>query len=154
MSCSNGPGGNLAHLTTLDYDLLSGTYSGARGHTHFTHYGNFFAALYQGTLYFYIPKGTKSLDMEVWDPNNKQLSLYLPGLPIKPEHRIREVDVSKRTTYTIALNPGEDGSIAVLSGDPRALPHLYSVPMLWAKSPVALLVPRAIAKADGLTVKE
>jgi len=33
-------------------------------------------------------------------------------------------------------------------------PYLYSVPMLWAKSPPALLVPRKIAESDGLTIIE
>jgi hypothetical protein len=145
-----GSGGQEAHLTTLDYDPVSGEYAGAPGHTYFTR----LVGLTQPPVYFYIPKGTKSLDMEAWDTSdNKQLHLYM-GLPTTGWSETRAVDVSKRGTYPIVLNPGEDGSIAELSGNGFAFPHLYSVPMLWAKRPAALLVPRAVAKADGLTVKE
>ena len=50
--------------------------------------------------------------------------------------------------------PGEDGNIAqITAGRNSQFPYLYSVPQLWAKTPSALLVPRAIAEADGLTPK-
>ena len=45
-----------------------------------------------------------------------------------------------------------DGSLAMIQGDNFFFPFVYSVPTLWAKSPGALLVPRGIAEADGLTI--
>jgi hypothetical protein len=143
-----GYGGNLARLTTLDYDLATGEYSGVRGHTYFDNLDG----LTQGPVYFYVPKGTKSIDLEVWDAyNSKQLQLY-SGLPASGIKKTRVVDVSARGTHVVKLEPGEDGSLAMLSGNGFSFPYLYSVPMLWAKSPAALLVPRAIAQADGLTL--
>jgi hypothetical protein len=65
----------------------------------------------------------------------------------------RKVDISKMGTYNIALNPGEDGTVAMIQGNGLGFPFLYSIPSLWAKSPGALLVPRGIAKADGLTLQ-
>ena len=34
------------------------------------------------------------------------------------------------------------------------IPYFHSIPNYWAMSPEALLVPRAIAKADGLAVMD
>jgi hypothetical protein len=142
--------GDSSRITSLDYNFKTGEYSGARpysylgrpmGHT-------------QSPVYFYIPKGTKSLDMEVYDTyNNKKLQLY-SGLPATGQKPTRVIDVSKRGTHTLKLEAGEDGTIAELRSDGFAFPFLYSVPMLWAKSPATLIVPRAIAQADGLTIIE
>jgi hypothetical protein len=140
-------GGDLSGLTTLDYDLQSGEYSGSRGHTYI---GNL-SGHTQSPVYFYIPKGTKSLDLEIWDTaGNKKLQLH-NGLPSTGLRKTRVVDVSSRGTHVVKLEPGEDGSLAMLQSNGFAFPYLYSAPMLWAKSPAALLVPRAIAQADGLT---
>jgi hypothetical protein len=143
-----GYGGNTAQLTTLDYDVSTGKYSGVRGHTYF----GTLEGLTQPPAYLYIPKGTDSLDMEVWYTDGvKQLQLHT-GLPATGLTPTRTVDVGKRGTHTVVLNPGEDGSIALVQGDGFSFPCLYSIPMLWAKSPSALLVPRTVAQADGLTV--
>lgn len=142
-----GYGGNLAQLTTLGYDINTGQYSGARGHTYFST----LEGLTQSGVYLYIPKGTKSFDMEVWDTYGVKSLVLHTGLPATGLTRTRTVDVGKRGTHTVALNPGEDGSIALLQGNGFSFPYLYSVPMLWAKSPSALLVPRAVAHIDGLT---
>jgi hypothetical protein len=83
----------------------------------------------------------------VWDGyNHKKVTLY-QGMSSKVS---RQVDISKRGTHTIALKPGEDGCLARIEGNGFAFPFLYSVPSLWATSPAELLVPRAIAEADGL----
>jgi len=143
-----GYGGNLSRLTTLGYDVSSGKYSTIYGHTYF----GTLEGLTQPEIYLYIPKGTKSIDMEVWDTSGVKTLVLYTGLPLAGLTQTRTVDVGQRGTHTVALNPGEDGSIAVLRGNGFAFPYLYSIPMLWAKSPSALLVPRAIAQADGLTV--
>lgn len=144
-----GRGGNGAQLTTLNYDLKTGDYSRARGHTYF----DTLVGHTQGPVFIYIPKGTKSFDLEIWDMNGgKQLHLH-NGLPAEGMTKTRIVDVSARGTHRVQLEPGEDGSIAQLQTNGFNFPHLYSLPMLYAKSPSALLVPRALAKMDGLTIK-
>jgi len=138
-----GYGGNAAHLTSLGFDLTTGKYASRPAHSYFTTA----EGLTQTPAYIYIPKGTRSLDLEVWDGYQyKKLTLY-QGLSGKVA---RQVDLSKRGTHTVALEPGEAGSLARLEGNGFAFPYLYSVPFLWAKSPAELLVPRAIAEADGL----
>ena len=108
--------------------------------------------LTQGPVYIYIPKGTKSLDMEVWDNSNvKYLQLYT-SLPAKNMTPSRKVDIGAMGTHTLALQPGEDGTVAMMWGNNFNFPYLYSIPTFWAKSPAALLIPRGIAEADGLTI--
>ena len=90
--------------------------------------------------------------MDVWDQyRDKSVQLY-KGLPARDMTPSRKVDVSAMGTHTIALQPGEDGTVARLEGAPLAFPYFYSIPTFWAMSPAALLVPRGIAEADGLTV--
>jgi len=74
-------------------------------------------------------------------------------LPARKPVLSRKIDIGEMKTYTIALQPGEAGTVAKMSSDGFLFPYLYSVPSLWAKCPGALLVPRGIAEADGLTIK-
>lgn len=138
-----GPGGDEASLGTFDPQTGNGfTYvTQAEGFT-------------QSPVYFYIPKGSKSLDLEVWDHRKGKFIQLYTGLPASKPTPSRRIDISEMGTHTITLNPGEDGTVAVVTGKLFAFPYLYSVPTLWAKSPAALLVPRAVAEADGLTVLE
>lgn len=144
-----GTGGNLAQLTSLAFDPQSMTYSGPMGHT----YINTGEGLTQDDCYVYIPKGTKSFDVEVWDNYNYRQIIFHKGLPATGMTPTRTVEIKTRGTHRIALQPGEDGSMVTMLGAGFAMPHLYSVPMLWAKGAAALLVPRAVAQADGLTVR-
>jgi hypothetical protein len=145
-----GRGGNLGTLIDLGWNPADDTHTG--GHS-FTFDGNQ-EGLTQRPTYIYIPRGTRSLDLEVWDPaGNKFVTLH-KSLPPHRGGISRKVDIGKRQTHRIELKPEETGTIAELSGNGFAFPYLYSVPMLWAKSPGQLLVPRAIAEADGLTVKK
>ncbi|MCB1205452.1 MAG: hypothetical protein KDN18_14420, partial [Verrucomicrobiae bacterium] len=108
----------------------------------------------QEPVHLYLPKGTKTLDLEVWDSfEKKQLQLFM-GIDAKGLIPSRTVDISRRGTHRITLEPGEDGNLAKIGGNGFAVPVLYSVPNLWAKSAPELLIPRAIATADGLTVLE
>jgi hypothetical protein len=66
----------------------------------------------------------------------------------------RTVDISRRGTHRVTLEPGEDGNLAKIGGNGFAFPLLYSVPSYWAKCPAELLVPRAIAEADSLKIVE
>ncbi|MHB9110831.1 MAG: beta-N-acetylhexosaminidase family protein [Armatimonadota bacterium] len=146
---SVGRGGNLSQLASLDVDVLSGRYDTCRPFSYYTNA----EGLTQSAVYLYIPKGTKSVDLEVWDTyGHKFLTLYT-GLPSAGLKESRKVDIGKMGTHAITLNPGEDGTVAMISGNGFAFPYLYSLPTLWAKSPRALLVPRGIAKADGLTIE-
>ena len=103
--------------------------------------------------YIYIPKGTTTLDLETWDEANpKTIDLYT-GLPsgAKPWKLSRTVDIHGRGPHRIPLKPGEDGSIACMNLGGTAVPRFYSIPNIWAKAPWMLMVPKDIAKADGLT---
>ena len=137
-----GMGGLGCQLASLDYDPVGKTDPGARAHTYFAN----LSGHTQSPAYFYIPKGTKSLDLEVWDSHAKKQLTLCKGL-MKTS---RVIDVGARGTHVVKLEPGEDGNLASFSGSGLHFPYLYSIPNLWAKAPAALLVPRAIAQADGL----
>jgi len=143
-----GRGGFLALLAGLSYDTAKGEFSSRTPHTYSTRLNG----LTQDPVWIYLPKGTKSLDLEVWDGfNRKQLQLYR-GMNEKGLIRTRDVDISSRGTHRVTLEAGEDGNLARISGNGFAFPLLYSVPCLWAKCPAELVIPRAIAEADGLII--
>lgn len=143
-------GGDLCNITSLGFDPVAGKAGQATGFTF-----NVMARGHtQSPSYFYIPKGTRSLDFEIWDPHGGKTLVLHKGLPADGAAVARRIDVSTRGPHVIPLEPGEDGTVAALHSNGFAFPYLYSIPVLWAKSPGALLVPRAIAQADGLTVVE
>lgn len=142
-----GTGGNLSVLANPNYDSVTDKYGGRTGFTYF----NNAEGLTQSGVYVYIPRGTRSLDLEVWDTGKYKFVTFFKGLPVKQLGVSRKVDISAMGAHTIPLQPGEDGSLALIEGSNFYFPYLHSVPGLWAKSPAALLVPRAIAEADGLT---
>ena len=145
---STGYGGNLASITTPFYDVQTGKYSKPCPFTYFLNQDG----LTQHPAYFYIPKGTKSLDIEVFDTYKyKILTIYTGLFPDDPV-KIRKLDISKQGTYTITLNQGEDGTIARIEGNGFSFPYFYSIPQLWAKSPSSLVIPREVAEADGWTI--
>lgn len=144
-----GYGGNLAHLFPLGAEETDAKKPGYG----FTFFGKR-PALSQGPVYLYIPKGIRSLDLEVWGPQNRRTLLLHTGLPTTGLTQTRSVDVGRSGTHVIPLEPGEDGSIAILQSNGFYFPFLYSLPSLWAMSPSQLLVPRSIAASDGLTILE
>lgn len=149
-----GYGGNLGYLTDLTFDLPTGKHKPDEPRTGFASASNV-EALTQSPTYIYIPKGTKSLDVEVWDGYiRKTVTLYPGWRGQKDIPKGRQVDIGARKTHRVPLQPGEDGSLAKIEGDGFAFPFLYSIPPYWSKSPHHLLVPKAVAKADGLTSVE
>ncbi len=143
-------GGNLAFLTDLSWNPKTNQHAGGRSLA----FDGTAIGLTQRPTFIYIPKGTKSLDLEVWDSyNRKYVTLYQSLSPSRGTLS-RKVDISARQTHRITLKPEETGTIAEISGNGFAFPTLYSVPMLWAKSPSQLVVPRAIVEADGLTERK
>lgn len=145
-----GRGGFLANLTSLGYDFTAGTYQ-TRPPFSFPERPQ---GLTQDPVYLYLPKGTKSLDLEVWDSANKKALQLYRGQSAKGLVVSRDVDISRRGTHRVALETGEDGQLARISGNGFAFPLLYSVPSYWAKSPAELLIPRVVAEADGLKIEE
>lgn len=144
-----GRGGNAATLTDLGWSPDDDRYTGGRS---LTFDGNA-SGLTQSPVYIYIPKGTKTLDLEVWDSYKKKVVTLYKSLPPNRASLSRQLEINERQTHRIELKPEETGTIAEISGNGFAFPYLYSVPMLWAKSPGQLLVPRAVAEADGLTIR-
>lgn len=104
-------------------------------------------------VYIYIPKGTKALDLEVWDSHGRKIVTLYKSVTPDRKTESRKVDVSERRTHRIPLEPDETGTIASITSNGFNFPYLYSVPQLWAKSSGQLLVPRAIAEADELTIR-
>ncbi|MFA5343011.1 MAG: hypothetical protein WC381_03500, partial [Kiritimatiellia bacterium] len=137
-------------VSTLDYDLAGNTMSGASIPQGFTSNRRNDTSL--GTTYFYIPKGTTSLDLESYYTLGSEYIALYTGLPGNGNWTpTRTVNVSAHGLYRIPLNPGEAGSVARLGKIADKYPQFYSIPLLWATSPSLLMVPRAIAVADGLT---
>jgi hypothetical protein len=107
-----------------------------------------------GRAWFYIPRGAKQFDVEVSQPKKCRL-IFHTGLPSTGMKESRRVELTNNGAQRILLQSGEDGSLVSVEaaiGSTLFLPHPYSVPCLWARSPDALLVPRAIAIADDLTI--
>lgn len=106
--------------------------------------------------YVYIPKGTTTFDFEALAPNGARDVQFYKRAPTSGsaiDHMVpfgAAVPAHDQGTHRIAVPSGCDGAIARVFK--RPVPYLYSVPMLWAKSPSQLLVPRQIAVADGLHV--
>lgn len=145
-----GRGGLACYLSSPGYDVATNEFTDRVPHTYFDRPRGHT----QEPVHLYLPKGTKTLDLEVWDSyDKKQLQLFR-GIDAKGLIPSRTVDISRRGTHRITLEPGEDGNLARIGGNGFAVPVLYSVPNLWAKSAPELLIPRAIAKADGLSVLE
>jgi hypothetical protein len=143
-----GYGGNASSLTSFTYDPAAGKYASPVGFTYYTNADG----LTQSPVYFYIPKSTKRLDLETWD-NYKGKTLYISkSLPPIDPNAARKVDLSEMGTHTIELQEGESGTVARLDSNGFAFPYCYSIPTFWAKSPDTLLIPRAIAEADALTI--
>ncbi len=145
-----GRAGLSAMLAPLDLDPATGRAASSTGLC----FNEPIAGHTQTAAYFYIPKGLKQLDLEVYDAHNRKTLTLYQGFPPSRPTASRTVDVSARATHRVELQPGEDGTIAHFTGNGFAFPFLYSVPNIWAKSPQELLVPRAIAQADGLEVVE
>jgi hypothetical protein len=143
-----GRGGFLATLAGLGYDVRQQAFDTRQSFT----YAGRPRGLTQDAAYIYIPKGTKSLDLEVYDAYNRKSVHFTSGVGPKGIAKWREVDISRRGTHRVAIEPSETGQLAKVTGNGFAFPLLYSVPSYWSKSPAELVVPRAIAQADGLSI--
>ncbi|MEU5697213.1 hypothetical protein [Actinosynnema sp. NPDC020468] len=144
-----GQGGDYAYVYPLTFDVPTNKATGRSAHT----YLGLGSGLTQAPSYFYIPKGTTSLDLEVWDPyNSKTVRIYSGLVSKNPTTPFRDVDIGANGTHSVPLKAEEGGTIARITTNGFSFPYLHSVPQLWAMSPDELMVPCAIAKADGLTV--
>lgn len=111
---------------------------------------------YGQEIWFYVPKARTHIDLEIIEPlaypgAAQKLVLYSDGTPS------RTVDVSARGLHTIALGAGEAGNPVRFDPPPQGagglnVPYFYGLPPIWARSPAALLVPKAVAATDGLTI--
>lgn len=105
--------------------------------------------------FYYIPKGVSKIEFEaVNGGGGRQIKIYNNFNTSSVKRTITLDDngasISNIGVHKITLNPGEAGSLmSVFKPYP---PYMYSIPMLWAKSPSQLMVPRKIAIADGLTI--
>jgi hypothetical protein len=152
---SVGPGGDLANIASLDYDAVTNHYPSTRAFTYSQGINDTY--LFGGLHWFYIPKSATSLDLEIgqkFGMFQTHINFYgdLTGKS-KPK---RAVTLTGAGLKKIPLEPGEAGALAAAyctggASGAWGMPNLYSIPNLWANAPGQLLVPRAVAQADGLT---
>ena len=103
----------------------------------------------------YIPKNTTVIDLEVRHGTGVLITLF-DGLPGKGR-KSRTVTLDQTGLHRVQLEPGEAGTLARMTQNSSAtlyVPYFHSIPNYWAMNPEALLVPRAIAQADGLAIIE
>ncbi|MAE64231.1 MAG: hypothetical protein CMJ18_08135 [Phycisphaeraceae bacterium] len=103
----------------------------------------------------YIPRNTSLLDLEIRHRSGVRITLF-DGLPGKGR-KTRTVILDRPGLHRIELSPGEDGTVARMTQETGAtlyIPYFHSIPNYWAMSPEALLVPRAVAAADRLTIMD
>jgi hypothetical protein len=144
----NRVGGNYAFLAGLGSDGSPDAAAADAIAQGFTFEGTC-RGLTQEAAWFYIPKGAATLDLETWDTLPKSITFY-KALPPVPANATRTVKLQElRKVTRVELQPDETGKPASLQMSGFTLPYLHSVPYLWAKSPDALLIPRAIAESDG-----
>ena len=106
-----------------------------------------------GAIFVYVPRGIASFDLEMVDPGadyEKTVTFF----DAATGEATRTVDITAPGTHRIALMGHETGTVArvFLGTSALTVPYFYSVPPLWSRSPRALLVPRAVAAVDGLTI--
>jgi len=148
-----GHGGDLAYVGDISFKIGVGEdQQASAGSSGFTFFEPLLGNV-QGPAYLYIPKGVRHFDVEVWGPTTRKKLIFHNGLPSSGLRPTRTVDISRNGTHTIELAPGEDGSLVAFESQGFVMPYCYSVPLLWAKSPDALLLPREIATADGLRIR-
>lgn len=102
-------------------------------------------------MYFYVPKGTRQIQYyfkrEPWQFGG-------PHQVIDPNGRVaKNVDVDG-DYVSVSVPPGTDAKAWKLSGPSFGLGRFifFNVPNYLSPSPAALLVPRELAKKDGLTI--
>jgi hypothetical protein len=98
-------------------------------------------------LYFYVPRGTKTIDF-YW---NSMRNTTVPVLLNPLGKKVIELK-SRSCNYSVPVPAGMDGKVWSLSK--TALRHLwfYNLPSMLGTSGDVLLVPREVAEADGLSV--
>jgi hypothetical protein len=146
-----GRGGNGAQVTGAGYDFATGTYATPRPCTFFKSQDGLTQYAARPIVFVYVPRGVPSLDMELLNDQGGTAEIFTRGVVTGEAFTSREVTLGTRGTQVILLAAGEDGGIVAFTWNGFLFPVLYSVPQLWARSPAALLVPRAVAAADGLT---
>jgi hypothetical protein len=102
--------------------------------------------------YAYIPRGVRTLDLEFnrFGSRVADGDVMVVGGPDELSSTGRTLRLKTGERHRITLNPGEDGGLVHVQW--RMMPHFNSIPMIWAPTAEDLLVPRAIAEADGLTI--
>jgi len=146
-----GRGGNVAQVTGAGYDFTTGQYAEPRPCTFFKSQDGLTQYDARPIAFVYLPRGVPSLDLELLNDNGGTVRLFTRGVVTGAPFTAREITLGPRGTQVIPLLADEDGGLAAFTWNGFRFPFLYSVPMLWARSPAALLVPRAVATADGLT---
>jgi hypothetical protein len=106
-----------------------------------------------GATFVYVPRGIASFDLEMVD-RGADFEKTITFFDAATGEATRTVDITAPGTHRIALMGHETGTVArvFLGISALTVPYFYSVPRLWSRSPRALLVPRAVAAADGLTI--
>jgi len=104
-----------------------------------------------GDWWFYVPKGTTTLDLQYSTDGTRNVTIYKrsgSGFVVS-RGPLPLVDAGVKR---VPLTPDEVAAGCLASFTKAPPPYFYSIPSLWAKSQSQLLVPRKIAERDGLTI--
>jgi hypothetical protein len=108
--------------------------------------------IYRGNFFFYVPRGTKALEMYV--VRNYPFTLYAPGRrPVgnapgpKPGSRVIKADGS---FISVPVPEGSDGQVWSSDGFNSANIHLFNIPNIAFVRENEPIVPEDVAKRDGL----
>jgi hypothetical protein len=100
-------------------------------------------------MYFYVPKGTKTIQYfrrgdshQVFHPEQKGKPIVIGQLP-RLINQIEEIPVP----------PGEDGKLWSMKYFVRA-PWFFNIPNIFIVTPDTALLPRELAEKDGLTIQK
>jgi len=108
-------------------------------------------------LYFYVPKGTTHIqyyyNLDPAHRNDTRNRLLTTHELYRPDGVLSQTVSNWEEVVDIPVPPGQDGACWRLHGLKLGQLWLYNVPNYLAMSPNALLIPREVAKRDGLRLR-
>ncbi|MEX0776002.1 MAG: DUF4838 domain-containing protein [Phycisphaeraceae bacterium] len=96
-------------------------------------------------LYFYVPRGTRQIEY-LWQGG--------PHKVFGPEGKLVLASEADGEFVIVPVPPGQDGQVWHLSVTGVRRLWFFNVPNYLAASPNALLIPREVAKADELSIRQ
>lgn len=108
-----------------------------------------------GGSYFYVPKGTKRIEY-FWNRGRYTQGKNLISLPLTPHElldgagNVHVVSTGPQELVSVPVPAGQDGKLWRIRGLAANQLWFYNIPPLLAGSPRGMMVPRELARTDGL----